>query len=229
VAFGKQIVSAVGLFFLAVAAVFEPLLLWGYVGGGSVLLAAVFVHRQVVTRRQVSRLQYGRVLGVGRMRRFVRQVNVEGSKVWRLLPSTKVIVCFVAVSAVMLLVGAVIGASIVRIRNVGTIRAVGVQVYADSHLSTVLTEISWGTLNPGEVRTFNAWVKNTGNDAQKLVMWTENWVPTSAQDSIVLTWDYADGWIAAGASIPVVFTLSVDPNIDGVTGFSFDIVVQGVS
>jgi len=223
----KQIVSFVGLFFLAVAAVFEPLLLWGYVGGGVILLAAVFVHRRLAVRRQVA--YEPRVLGVGRMRRLVRQVNVEGEKFWRLLPSTRVIVCFVAVSVVMLLVGAVIGASIVRIRNVGTIRAVGVQVYADSQLSTVLTEISWGTLNPGEVRTFNAWVKNTGNDAQKLVMWTENWVPTSAQDSIVLTWDYADSWIAAGASIPVVFTLSVDPNIDGVTGFSFDIVVQGVS
>ena len=64
-AFGKQIVSAVGLFFLAVAAVLEPLLLWGYVGGGVILLAAVFVRRQVVARRQVSRLQYGRVLGFG--------------------------------------------------------------------------------------------------------------------------------------------------------------------
>jgi len=223
----KRILTVVGLFFLAVAAVFEPLLLWGYVGGGIILLAAVFVHRRLAVRRQVA--YEPRVLGVGRMRRLVRQVNVEGEKFWRLLPSTRVIVCFVAVSAVMLLVGAVIGVSLVRIRNVGTIRAVGVQVYADEALTDVLNEISWGTLDPGESRNFNCWVKNTGNDAQKLILWTENWIPTSAQDSILLTWDYADGWIAAGASIPVVFTLSVDPNIDGVTGFSFDIVVQGVS
>jgi hypothetical protein len=218
------------LLVLFVAAVFEPFLFWVYAGVGSALLAAVFVHKYLALKRQVSQLQYEpRVLSVGRMRRLVRQVNTKGSKFWRLLPSTKVIGCFVAVSVAALLVGAVIGASLVRIRNVGVIRAVGVEVYADEGLSTVLTEIAWGTLDPGETKTFDAWVKNTGNSPQKLVLWTENWVPTSAQDTISLTWDYDDGWIAAGASIPVVFTLSVDSNISGVTDFSFDIRIQGVA
>jgi len=226
----KQIITIVGLFFLAVAAVFEPLLLWVYVCSGITLIVAVFVHRHLATRRQVSRLRYEpRFLSIGRMRRIIRQVNLEREKVWRLLPSTKVIVCFVAVSACALLVGAVIGASLVRIRNVGTIRAVGVEVYADAELTTVLHEISWGTLDPGESRSFNAWVKNTGNDAQKLILWTEGWNPTSAQDSITLMWNYDNSWIGAGASIPVVFTLSVDPNITDIVNFSFDILVKGVS
>ena len=226
----KRILTVVGLFFLAVAAVFEPLLLWVYVGSGVTLFVAVFVHRHLAARRQVSRLRYEpRVLSVGRMRRLVRQVNVEGEKFWRLLPSTKVIVCFVAISAVALLVGAVIGASLVRIRNVGTIRAVGVEVYADEELTTVLHEIAWGTMDPGETRSFNAWIKNTGNDAQKLILWTESWDLVAAQNSISLNWDYGDEWIPAGASIPGVFTLSVDPNIAGVMGFSFDILVKGVS
>ena len=226
----KRILTVVGLFFLAVAAVFEPLLLWVYVGSGVTLFVAIFVHRHLAARRQVSRLRYEpRVLSVGRMRRLVRQVNVEGEKFWRLLPSTKVIVCFVAVSAVALLVGAVIGASLVRIRNVGTIRAIGVEVYADEELTTVLHEIAWGTLDPGESRSFNAWVKNTGNDAQKLILWTESWNPTNAQDSITLTWNYDNSWIGAGASIPVVFTLSVDPNITDIVNFSFDILVKGVA
>ena len=34
--------------------------------------------------------------------------------------------------------------------------------------------------------------------------------------------------IPAGASIPVVFTLSVSPSISGVSGFSFDVVIQVV-
>jgi len=71
-------------------------------------------------------------------------------------------------------------------------------------------------------------VKNTGNDAQKLVMWTENWNPTAAFDSIALTWNYDDSWIGVNASIPVVITLSVDANVTGVTSFSFDIWVKGV-
>ena len=225
----KRILTIVGLFFLAVAAFFEPLLLWGYVGSGVALLVAIFVHRQVAARRQVMRFRYNaRVLSVGRMRRIVRQVNIEGEKFWRLLPSTKVIVCFIAVSVVALLIGAVIGASLVRIHNVGTIRAVGVEVYADGDLTSVLHEIAWGTLDPGETRSITAWVKNSGNDAQKLVMWTEGWVPVAAQNSISLSWDYGDEWIQVGASVPVVFTLSVDPDIRDVVNFSFEVVVQGV-
>lgn len=114
------------------------------------------------------------------------------------------------------------------IRNVGTIRVIGVEIYGDEALTSVLNEITWGTLDPGEARNFNAWVKNTGNDAQKLVMWTENWNPTAAFDSIKLTWNYDDSWIGANASIPVVFTLSVDANVTGVTSFSFDVWVKGV-
>ena len=114
------------------------------------------------------------------------------------------------------------------IRNVGTLRAIGVEIYADQALTQILEEIAWGTLDPGETRNYDVRVKNTGNDAQKLVMWTENWNPTTAFDSISLTWNYDDSWIPAADSIPVVFTLTVDPNVTGVTSFSFDIWVKGV-
>jgi len=119
--------------------------------------------------------------------------------------------------------------SLVQIRNVGTIRAIGVEIYANDALTEVLNEIPWGTLDPGETRSVNAWVKNTGNDAQKLILWTESWVPVDAQNSILLTWNYGNSWIGAGDYISVVFTLSVDPNISGVTSFSFDIWVKGVA
>jgi len=115
-----------------------------------------------------------------------------------------------------------------QIRNIGAVRTIGVEVYVDEALTEVLTEIAWGTLDPGEVRSVDAWVKNTGNDAQKLVMWTENWNPKTAQDWMFLGWNYDSSWIAVNASVPVVFTFSVDPNITDVTSFSFDIWVKGV-
>ena len=43
-----------------------------------------------------------------------------------------------------------------------------------------------------------------------------------------LEWNYDDSWIAVNASVPVVFTFSVEPNIIDVTSFSFDIWVKGV-
>ena len=131
-----------------------------------------------------------------------------------------------------LLIGGVSFAAVnylVQIRNVGRIRAIGVQVFADETLTTILEEVDWGTLNPGENRSVNAWIKNTGNDAQKLILWTESWDPVTAQNSIMLSWDYGNEWISAGASVPVTFTLSVDPSISDVDSFSFDIWIKGVA
>lgn len=63
--------------------------------------------------------------------------------------------------------------NLVQIQNVGTIRAIGVEVYSEDSLSETLEQIAWGTLDLGETRPVDVWIKNTGNDAQKLVMWTE--------------------------------------------------------
>jgi len=115
-----------------------------------------------------------------------------------------------------------------QIRNVGVIRTIGVDVYRDEALTEILDVVDWGVLDPGENRSVSAWVKNTGNDEQKLVMWTESWNPMNASDWISLSWDYVGSWVSVNVSVPVVFTLSVDANITGVTNFSFDIWVKGV-
>ena len=185
----KLVYSFVGLLLLFVVAAFVPVLFWVYVGVGGFLVAAVFVRDHFVARRPVG--VDARFFGSsGRMRRFMRRANVGELKFWRLLPSKKMLLGFVGFSVAALLVGAVIGASLVRIRNVGTIRAVGVEVYADAGLSTVLHEISWGVLDPGQSKTFNAWVQNSGNVAQSLVLSTEGWSPFGAGNSISLSWDY---------------------------------------
>ena len=115
-----------------------------------------------------------------------------------------------------------------QVRNVGIIRVIGVEVYRDEALTEILDIVDWGTLDPGENKSVSAWVKNAGNDNQKLMMWTEAWIPMNASDWIILTWDYAMVWIPVDSSIPVVFTLSVDANITGITNFSFEIWVKGV-
>jgi len=118
--------------------------------------------------------------------------------------------------------------SIPQIYNYGAVRVIGVEVYADADLKQILDRIEWGVLDLGENKSYSAWIKNIGNDAQKLVMWTEAWNPVNASDWIGLSWDYGGSWIPVNASVPVVFTLSVDANIEGVTTFSFDIWVKGV-
>jgi hypothetical protein len=60
------------------------------------------------------------------------------------------------------LVGLVLGAvvmgaavSLVQIQNIGTIRSID-EVYADAGLSQILSQIAWGTLDPGESASFSA-------------------------------------------------------------------------
>ena len=115
-----------------------------------------------------------------------------------------------------------------QVRNVGIIRVIGVEVYRDEALTEILEIIEWGFIDPRENKTFPTWIKNTGNDAQKLTMWTENWNPRNGSDWISLTWNYESSWIPSRDSIPVLFTLSVDANITGITNFSFEIWVKGV-
>lgn len=115
-----------------------------------------------------------------------------------------------------------------RITNVGIIRVIGVEIYRDETLTEILDKIDWGLVSPGENKTSPAWIKNTGNDAQKLVMWTESWNPTNSSDWITFAWDYHNSWIPMNASIPVLFTLSIDSNIEGIETFSFDIWIKGV-
>ena len=137
-----------------------------------------------------------------------------------------------SVFVVGLLLGAVSYSAVtylVSIQNVGTIRSIGVEVYADEALTQILNQITWGTMDPGETRNTTAYIKNTGNDAQKLVLWNENWNPTDAQNSINLSWNYTNIWIDSGDSVSVEFMLSVNPEISGISSFSFDIWIKGVT
>lgn len=143
---------------------------------------------------------------------------------WKLILSS-VFVCGLLLGAVSY--SAV--TNLVSIQNVGTIRSIGVEVYADEALTQILNQITWGTMDPGETRKAIAWIKNTGNDAQKLVLWTENWNPTYAQNSISLSWNYTNVWINFGDSVSVEFLLFVDTEISGVSSFSFDIWIKGVA
>jgi len=119
-----------------------------------------------------------------------------------------------------------------KLTNHAEIRMINVDIFADESLTMILTHIDWGFIDPGENVTFPSWIKNTGNDAQKLITWTEEWNPMNASDYITLTWNYDGSWIPVNDSIPVVFTLHVvpdfDPDITGFTEFSFVIWVKGV-
>jgi len=131
--------------------------------------------------------------------------------------------------AVMGLMASTLGALVATrtISNSGSITAVGVGVYSDSACKTALSAISWGTVNPGDVKNYTVYVRNEGTVSVTLSMTVSNWNPSSASSYITLTWNKEKSTLTAGQVVPAVLTLSVSSSVSGVTSFSFDITITG--
>ena len=111
--------------------------------------------------------------------------------------------------------------------STGTIETIGVGVYSDVQCNTPLTSIPWGTLEPGESQSVICYIKNEGDSPSTLSMYTSNWNPSSAENYLTLSWNYDGRSINLDAAVQVIFTLTVDASIEGITSFSFDITIVG--
>ena len=131
--------------------------------------------------------------------------------------------------ALVLLDGMVMGTLLgqVTLPNLGTVKAIGVGVYWDSGCSNSVTSINWGTVEPGSTNDVTVYIKNEGNTPATLSSSTENWDPSIASTYMSLTWNYGGQVIDVGAVVQVTLSLTVSDTIEGVTSFSFDIVIIG--
>lgn len=130
-----------------------------------------------------------------------------------------------AVAAVVILGAALIVVS-VRIRSVGLIKAVGVQVFWDLRCTSEVTEIDWGQRGPGDLAGVTLYIKNTKNTPVNLTLSTDTWEPAEAELYLVLDWNYTEGEILQPGDVhSVQLTLMVDPAVKNVDLFSFYIVI----
>jgi len=131
--------------------------------------------------------------------------------------------------AFVLLNGTVMGTLLgqVTLPNLGTVKAMGVGVYWDSGCSNTVTSVNWGTVAPGSTNDVTVFIKNEGNAAETLSSTAENWNPSTASAYMSLSWDYAGQVIVVDGVIEVTLSLSVSSAIEGITSFSFDIVIVG--
>lgn len=145
--------------------------------------------------------------------------------------ATLTVTCIVigTLIALVLLEGAATGSLFRRVilLNVGTIEAIGVGVYWDSDCSTEVTSIDWGVVEPGATKKVTVYVRNEGSAPVTLSLETENWNPSDASDYMSLTWNYAGQVIEASMVVQVMLSLAVSDTIEGITSFSFDIVIIG--
>jgi hypothetical protein len=115
----------------------------------------------------------------------------------------------------------------VYLSSVGTVKALGVGVYWDSGCSQTVSSIDWGLAEPGAVKNVTVYIRNEGNAPITLSLQTANWNPPSAADYISLSWNYGGQIIDPNQVVAVTLSLSVSSNIQGITTFSFDIVIAG--
>ena len=139
----------------------------------------------------------------------------------------KQIAVLMAVSAIALIVG-VIALNTVVLQNVGNVQTFDVEIYWDSNRTNKVTLIDWGSLEPGTTKNMTVYILNSGNSNVMLSENTTNWSSSNALDYITLSWDYSGQRITPGQVLETTLTLAISPNIQGVTSFSFDILITGI-
>lgn len=102
-------------------------------------------------------------------------------------------------------------------------------VYTDAACTQPVTAIDWGSLASDEQKTFAVFLRNVGNTSCVLQLNTMNWNPSDLSDHMIVSWDYAGQVLAVDDILPVVFTLTVSPDLENAGAFSYDLVITTFS
>ena len=137
------------------------------------------------------------------------------------------VLLILGVAVASLTVGYSLGVAQRRIASSGIVKAIGIEVYADQACTVKVSEISWGTLSPGDSANRTIYVRNTGNTVVTLSMEASGWDPASASDCISLSWNLEGESLGAGSVKRADLLLTVSPSVSGVEAFSFTITIKG--
>jgi hypothetical protein len=102
-----------------------------------------------------------------------------------------------------------------------------VEVFWDRNCTQRVSSIDWGTLAPRMTKTVSVYVQNKSNETCILILTPTGWNPPAAANYLELKQDYENKKIQSSEVVKVTLSLTVSPNIAGITNFSFNIIVQG--
>ncbi|MDH5596286.1 MAG: hypothetical protein OEY40_06195 [Candidatus Bathyarchaeota archaeon] len=108
----------------------------------------------------------------------------------------------------------------------GIVKTEGVGVYWDSSCSNAVSWLDWGTIEPGSTKNVSIYLRNEGNYAVSLSMFADNWYPSDASSYMALSWDYAGQTVDPQDVVQTTLALSTSSGIEGITDFSFDIIMR---
>lgn len=113
------------------------------------------------------------------------------------------------------------------INTTGQIKTINVNAYQDQACTIPLNKINWGTIEVGSNKDHLCYLRNEGNAPIILYLNTDNWNPIEAKDFITLSWNYAENSIQPNDVASITLTLQISTEIQGITTFSFDIIITG--
>lgn len=101
--------------------------------------------------------------------------------------------------------------------------------YWDVTATREVTEVEWGTMEPGQNGTVTFYVKNEATQSiYCAISWIEgSWQPEDASQYFTLIWDFGENPLGVNRARKVVLYLQVSPDIHDVTDFSFNILLVG--
>jgi len=111
--------------------------------------------------------------------------------------------------------------------NVSAVEVSGVGVYWDRDCSDIVSSIEWGTLQPGSAKNVAVYIRNEEEKPMYLIVSTTKWNPPKASQYLNLGWDYSEQRMNPGEILRITLTLSVSRYIEGISSFSFDILISG--
>lgn len=128
---------------------------------------------------------------------------------------------------ILSILGPIVSAA-VRNRTVssyGSVKAIGVCIYWDQACTSTVSSIDWGIVEPGSNVNRTVYIRNEGSAIVNLAIATSNWNPSNASSYMTLSWNYGGQILNVGEVVKVELTLSVSPDVTGITSFSFDITI----
>jgi len=134
-----------------------------------------------------------------------------------------------ALIASLLAVGAVTAVltSQKTISGSGSIKSVGLGVYWDQKCTNATSSLNFGQMEPGSSKNFTLYLKNEGNSVLTLSMTSQNWNPATASNYMTLTWNRQGQQVNPNSVISFVITLTISGSIQGISTYSFDIIISG--
>ena len=110
-----------------------------------------------------------------------------------------------------------------------SVKGLGVGIYWDEACTNRTLSLDWGVLEAGSNNTLTVYIKNESNSAVSFWLDTSNWTPSASLGYMSLNWNYSGQILSVSQVIPLELTLTVYPNIIGVTDFSFNTVITTTS